>query len=229
MLEWLWVFVAYLIGSIPFGLVIAHLFWHIDPRRAGSGNIGATNVTRLCGLPAGIVTLLFDAGKGVAALWLGLHLVLAPAGGEGLAPSPEAGLGHISLFIALYGLAAILGHMHSIFLKFRGGKAVATTLGIFFYLAPLQTLLAALLCLLVIAWKKYVSLGSLVLVVSLPLILLAWGRAELLPLAASSALLVINAHRPNIGRLLRGEEKTWRRSKKEQEADSPEPAEPRQR
>ncbi|MBQ4132108.1 MAG: glycerol-3-phosphate 1-O-acyltransferase PlsY [Desulfovibrionaceae bacterium] len=204
MLEWFWVFISYLIGSVPFGLVIARIFCRVDPQKAGSGNIGATNVTRLCGLPAGIATLLFDAGKGAAAVFLGTHLTLDPA-----APTDSH-----ALFVTLFALAALLGHMHSIFLKFKGGKAVATTLGIFLYLAPLQTLLAAVLCLLVIAWKKYVSLGSLVLVVSLPLILLACGRMELLPLASVNAVLVINAHRANIGRLLRGEEKTWMRSKK---------------
>lgn len=203
MLEWLWVLVSYLMGSIPFGLVVAHIFCRINPQKGGSGNIGATNVTRLCGLPAGIATLLFDAGKGASAVYLGSHLFIM---------DPESSRG--TLFITLYALAAILGHMHSVFLKFRGGKAVATTLGIFLYLAPVQALIATGLCVLVIAWKKYVSLGSLVLVTSLPLVILVSGRLELAVLAFVSALLVIYAHRSNIGRLLRGEEKSWRRTGK---------------
>ena len=211
MLEWTWVPVAYLMGSIPFGLVLARVFCKTDPQSAGSGNIGATNVTRLCGLPVGIATLLFDAGKGALALYLGLRLFTPAAGTDGM-DEPGA----LALFITLVGLAVILGHMHSIFLKFKGGKAVATTLGVFLFLVPVQTLIAAALCIAIIAWKKYVSLGSLVLVLSLPVVIFLSGRTDLLVLSLAAAFFVANAHKPNIRRLLKGEEKPWRKQKEEE-------------
>jgi Predicted membrane protein len=112
MLETLWVAAAYFIGSIPFGLIFARIFCKTDVQKAGSGNIGATNVTRLCGLPVGIATLIFDAGKGYAAVFLAVHLFPAPAAEPGTA----------ALFITCTGLAVILGHMYSVFLKFRGAR-----------------------------------------------------------------------------------------------------------
>lgn len=203
MLETLWVAAAYFIGSIPFGLIFARIFCKTNVQKAGSGNIGATNVTRLCGLPTGIATLLFDAGKGYAAVFLAVHLFLGPTGEPG----------KTALFISCTGLAVILGHMYSIFLKFKGGKAVATTIGVFLCLAPAQIIIAASLCILVIAWKKYISLGSLVLVLSLPAIILISGRLDLLVLSLATAFLVANAHKPNIRRLIKGEEKPWRAPK----------------
>lgn len=201
-----WIILAYLMGSIPFGVILARLFCRLDPQTAGSGNIGATNVTRLCGLPVGLATLLLDAGKGFAAAYLGLRLVSAEP-----------------LFLTLTGLAVILGHMHSIFLHFKGGKAVATTIGVFAALALPQIIVAALLCAAVIYWKKYVSLGSLVLVSSLPIILLISDRLDLLVLSLAVAALVINAHKPNIIRLIKGEEKPWRKAKTASEgAEQPE-------
>jgi len=203
MLEVLWVIAAYLFGSIPFGLLLARVFCKTDVQKAGSGNIGATNVTRLCGLPVGIATLFFDAGKGFAAVYFGTRLFVT-SGGEP---------GHLALFLTCTGLAVILGHMYSVFLKFKGGKAVATTIGVFLCLAPVQLLIAAALCALVIAWKKYVSLGSLVLVLGLPAIILISGRLDLLVLSLAAAFFVTNAHKPNIKRLIKGEEKPWRSPK----------------
>ena len=191
-----WIILAYIMGSIPFGVILARIFCRLDPQAAGSGNIGATNVTRLCGLPVGLATLLLDAGKGFAAAYLGLRFVSAEP-----------------LFLTLTGLAVILGHMHSIFLHFKGGKAVATTIGVFAALALPQILFALLLCGAVIYWKKYVSLGSLVLVGSLPIILLISDQLDLLVLSLAAAALVINAHKDNIIRLIKGEEKPWRRAK----------------
>lgn len=203
MLEVVGVVLAYFIGSIPFGLILARVFCKTDPQTAGSGNIGATNVTRLCGLPVGISTLLLDAGKGFAAVYLASHFFIAPTEDPG----------YRALFLTCTGLAVILGHMHPVFLKFKGGKAVATTIGVFSCLALPQTLIAISLCVLVIAWKKYVSLGSLVLVLSLPFILLISGDVDLLILSIAVAFLVSNAHKPNIKRLLSGEEKPWRTPK----------------
>lgn len=203
MLETGWVIVSYLLGSIPFGLILARIFCKTDPQKAGSGNIGATNVTRLCGLPVGIATLVCDAGKGVLAIKVALYIMVGN----------EWSLGQESLFITCVGLAVLLGHMYSIFLRFHGGKAVATTIGVFATLALPQTLLAAALCVGVICWKKYVSLGSLVFVLSLPIIIFVSGRLELLVLSGTAALMVANAHRGNIKRLIAGEEKPWRTPK----------------
>ncbi len=204
MLEVGWVLVAYFLGSIPFGVLFASFFCRTNPQLAGSGNIGATNVTRLCGLRVGLLTLLCDAAKGVAAIEIGIRLV------SKLVSVPA---GHEPLFITATGLAVILGHMYSVFLKFKGGKAVATTIGVFAALALPQIALAGLLCIITIWWKKYVSLGSLVLVLSLPIILLLSDRLDLLVLSLSVAFLVTNAHKSNIKRLLSGEEKPWRSPK----------------
>lgn len=203
MLEVLWVVAAYLLGSIPFGLILARIFCKTDVQKAGSGNIGATNVTRLCGLPVGILTLFFDAGKGFSAVYLAIFLFV----------TPDKEPGQLALFISSTGLAVILGHMFSVFLKFKGGKAVATTIGVFLCLAPVQLLIATTLCVAVIAWKKYVSLGSLVLVLSLPAIILISGRLDLLVLSLATAFFVTTAHKPNIKRLIKGEEKPWRSQK----------------
>lgn len=203
MLEVVWVVAAYFIGSIPFGLILARVFCKTDPQTAGSGNIGATNVTRLCGLPVGIATLLLDASKGFAAVCLATYFF----------PIPNEEPGVHALFLTCTGLAVILGHMYSVFLKFKGGKAVATTIGVFAWLALPQILIAVTLCVLIIAWKKYVSLGSLVLVLTLPMIILISGRLDLLVLSLAVAFFVSNAHKPNIKRLLKGEEKPWRTPK----------------
>ena len=201
MLELGWVIVAYLLGSIPFGVLFAKFFCRTNPQEAGSGNIGATNVTRLCGLRVGLLTLLCDAGKGAAAVAIGISLISKVDGLQA---------GHEPLFITATGLAVILGHMYSIFLKFKGGKAVATTIGVFAVLALPQMILAGVFCVATIWWKKYVSLGSLVLVLSLPIILFLSDRLDLLVLSLTAAFLVTNAHKENIKRLISGQEKPWR-------------------
>lgn len=189
----LWIAIAYVMGSIPFGLVFARTFCGVDPRTGGSRNVGATNVARLCGTKWGVVTLLCDALKGALPVAIALSF------------SDSA------LFHSLTALAALIGHLHSCFLGFKGGKAVATTVGVFIPLAFGQLVLAGIACLLVIWRSGFVSLGSLTLVTALPVFLLLYGKWKLLPLALVVMALVYWSHRENIGRLARGEEKPWQK------------------
>ncbi len=187
-------FGAYLIGSIPTGLIVARLAGRgVDPRRQGSGNIGATNVGRLLGKGPGLLTLAGDVLKGAAPPLLAGWLA---AGAPG-----EAG------YVALAGAGAVLGHVYPVFLSFRGGKGVATAAGVFLAIAPLALLgAAAVFGLLVWRWR-YVSLGSIGAAFSLPVaVILLGGEPAYGLLAAAVAALVISRHRDNIGRLREGRE-----------------------
>ncbi|MCL1916080.1 MAG: glycerol-3-phosphate 1-O-acyltransferase PlsY [Desulfovibrionaceae bacterium] len=181
---------AYLAGSIPFGLIIAKGLCGVDPRREGSRNVGATNVARLCGLPYGLLALAGDALKGFLPVWLALGRME-------------------SQWASLVGLAALLGHLFPIFLRFKGGKAVATTVGVFLALYWPAMLISGALCLLGIALSGYVSLGSLLLAAALPVCLGFLGRPELLPLSLAVLILIFSKHRENIKRLLDGQEKSF--------------------
>lgn len=187
----LWIAITYCIGSVPFGLVFAKTFCHIDPRTAGSGNVGATNVSRLCGTGWGVATLACDLLKGT----LPVAIIMHYSGSE--------------LAWTLTALAAILGHLYSCFLGFKGGKAVATSIGVLIPLAFWQLLAAVVLCLLLIWRSGFVSLGSLALVTAMPILLALSGKFSLLPLSLIILGLVYWSHRENIRRLARGEEKTW--------------------
>lgn len=188
---------CFLLGSVPFGVLIARRFCGTDPRTAGSCNVGATNVARLCGAKWGAATLFCDLLKGFLPV-----LLLTANSGETV-----QGLAYPA------GLAVILGHMYSFFLGFKGGKGVATTVGVFLALAPVQFVFAGVACLAVI-WKSgYVSAGSLTLVSLLPFLFLVTGRFGDMLFAFVVACLVIYAHRQNIRRLLRGEEKSWLQKK----------------
>ena len=196
MAAFLWIVVAYMLGSVPYGLVIAKTFCHCDPRTAGSGNVGATNVARLCGFGYGIATLACDVLKGALPVWFALAYMDGGA-----------------FFVSLVALAAVLGHLFSCFLGFRGGKAVATSIGVFLPLAFGQLLVACVICCVVIWRSGFVSLGSLTLTAMLPLLLLLTGAWQWLPLALLIMALVYWSHRENIVRLLRGVEKPWLKAK----------------
>ena len=186
---------AYLLGSIPFGLVFSHLFGAPDPREAGSRNIGFTNVLRVCGKKVGILTLAGDLGKGWLVGWLaGLGLLL-------------------NLWALLAVLSVVLGHLFSVFLKFRGGKGVATglggLLGIHF---PIGLILVAIWAATVGVWK-YSSGGAIMAFAALPLI--GWFMTFDLQFLIFCLLLssfVIGKHKGNIVRLLNGTEPSIRRS-----------------
>jgi acyl phosphate:glycerol-3-phosphate acyltransferase len=189
---------GYLIGAIPFGLLIGRMAG-IDVRSQGSRNIGATNVSRLLGKKLGLLTLLCDCLKGFLPMFLAA-LALAES------PSREA-------VVAATGLMAVLGHMFPIYLRFRGGKGVATGLGVFLYFSPLAILISLLVFLGTVALSGFVSAGSLLASALIPLWLYLLGVSPtVVGVAALIALLIWMKHRENIGRLLQGTEKTWKKT-----------------
>jgi glycerol-3-phosphate acyltransferase PlsY len=181
---------AYVLGSIPFGLVVARAKG-VDLRAVGSGNIGATNVARALGKGWAVVVLLADAGKGFVPVWLGRRLDLD------------------ARHVALAGLCAIVGHMFTIFLRGRGGKGVATSLGVALALSPPAALCGFGLYVVAYAFLRLSSVGSLLGIWSFPVFatLLGGLPRPYLILATVVAVLVTVRHRQNIARLLRGQEK----------------------
>jgi glycerol-3-phosphate acyltransferase PlsY len=197
-MQYLLVIFGYLVGSIPFGLLYGRLVG-IDVRQQGSGNIGATNVNRLLGKKMGILTLGSDLLKGLIPMLIAAQI---------LGNQPDA-----YLWTMLTGTAAFAGHCWPIYLKFSGGKGVATALGIFLYLAPLQTLIAIVLFAATVRLGGYVSLGSMAAAISLPVMVwLGNGPNDLLIITGIIALLIVFKHQENIKRLLRGEEESWKKS-----------------
>ncbi len=204
---------SYLIGAIPFGLVIGKMKG-INIREHGSGNIGATNVLRVLGKPLGITCFILDFGKGLVPVLLaqklcGLH-----------APDWQDWLPLTAVF------ATVLGHVFSCFVNFKGGKGVATSAGAIMAVAPLPTTAALVVWLIVFRLSGYVSLGSIVAAMALPLCAVFQGRlygTQKLPLPslilfAIMAALVIWLHRANIGRLRQGTESSFKRKKETEES-----------
>jgi glycerol-3-phosphate acyltransferase PlsY len=180
---------AYLLGSIPFGVAVARLAGNVDLRRVGSGNIGATNVLRSVGKGAAVLTLLGDIGKGALAVGL--------ARAAGVAPP----------VLAAVALAAVLGHLLPVWVGFRGGKGVATTLGVILAAMPAVGGLLLLIWTAVAAISRYSSLAALVASAAMPL--LAWlidGRPAMVILSGLLLTLVLIRHRENVRRLLTGTE-----------------------
>jgi glycerol-3-phosphate acyltransferase PlsY len=192
---WLIPVIAYLLGSIPFGLLIVKAQGGPDIREIGSGNIGAANVTREAGKFAGILTLLLDAGKGYLAVWLAAHYTS----------------GNIRWMMAA-AVCAVVGHMFPVWLGFKGGKGVATGLGVFLPICWQAVAAGIVLWLLVVIFWRYSSLGSISAAVALPLfvyLLYAPGHAppEFVTFGTVViSVLVLVKHRPNIARLVAGEE-----------------------
>jgi len=185
--------VSYLLGSIPFGYLLVRIFKGQDVRTSGSGNIGATNVARKS--PAlGVATLVLDAAKGLAAVLVARELFSGP---------------HQQLIMTTAAFFAVVGHLFPVWLKFRGGKGVATSLGAFILLTPKSILCMVVLFLILAVAFRYVSLGSVAVAAAFPL--LAWALHEYsdprqLVLIALVSALVIWKHRQNIGRLATGTE-----------------------
>ncbi|MBA3712266.1 MAG: glycerol-3-phosphate 1-O-acyltransferase PlsY [Pyrinomonadaceae bacterium] len=200
MLPVLVVAAAYLLGSVPFGYLIVRLSGGGDVREGGSGGTGATNVTRRAGKAAGIVTLMLDAIKGVAAVVLARWLLAVDFG--------------INWWVAAAALAAIIGHIFPVWLGFRGGKGVATGLGIYLSLSPLAVALAAALFVIIVWATRYVSLGSVTAAAAMPLCvwLLSWrggpnqSLAPLMAATVAGSAIIILMHHANINRLWRGTE-----------------------
>jgi acyl phosphate:glycerol-3-phosphate acyltransferase len=184
---------SYLLGTIPFGYILVRIFRGEDVRSRGSGNIGATNVARMSRV-LGLVTLILDAGKGAAAVVIARAL----SGGN-----------HQKLTMTIAAFCAVVGHLFPIWLKFRGGKGVATSLGSFALIAPKSVLCMVGLFLLVVAATRYVSIGSVAGAAAFPM--LAWVTHEYvepvqLILIALSSMLIVWKHRQNIGRIVAGSE-----------------------
>ncbi len=205
--------ISYLLGSIPFGYILVRMFKGEDVRRTGSGNIGATNVARSS--PAlGVLTLLLDALKGSTAVAIGM--ILSPSlQGAAISQIPwrqilPASSASFAPWAALAALFAVAGHVFSVWLKFRGGKGVATGLGAFAMVAPKAVLLSALVFVVLVLAFRYVSLGSIAAVAAFPNIALTlheYGSApDALILMALASVLIIVKHYSNISRLLAGTE-----------------------
>jgi acyl phosphate:glycerol-3-phosphate acyltransferase len=187
--------VAYLLGSIPFGLLIVKARGGGDIRSTGSGNIGAANVARNAGALAGVLTLVLDAGKGYLAVWLASHWT--------------GGNVHWMMAAAV---AAVIGHMFPVWLRFSGGKGVATSLGVFLPICWQAVAAAAVLWLLVVAFWRYSSLGSIAAAAAMPVLVYLLYSPHHAPATYISlstiliSLLVLAKHRGNIERLVAGTE-----------------------
>jgi len=180
---------SYVIGSIPNGLIVGKMLGDVDLRQFGSKNIGATNAFRVLGPWPALLVFLTDAAKGVAGVYLGQFLVGSP------------------LALLAGGIAAIAGHNWSVFLGFKGGRGVATGLGVIAVLSPKVTLIVFLVWALIVYFTRYVSLGSIVAAALVPILMLFLGEIyEFLIFGLIAALFVIVRHKPNIERLLKGEE-----------------------
>jgi glycerol-3-phosphate acyltransferase PlsY len=182
---------AYLLGAVPFGYLLVRTVTGRDVRASGSGNIGATNVLRTTGRLAGVATLLLDIAKGFAAVWLADRLT----GG-----SPA--------WMSAAALAAMLGHAYPVFLRFRGGKAVATFVGAFLYLTPLAVAAVLVVFVGTVAWTRYISLGSIIGAITFPLAvwLILHPPVAVVAAAAAGGGFIVWRHRGNIRRLRAGKE-----------------------
>ncbi len=181
---------CYILGSIPFGLIIVKLVKNVDIRQYGSGNIGATNAFRLLGLSMGIIVALLDISKGFLAVAIAKFFF------------PEQ-----AVIILLAGVIAVAGHNWPIFLKFKGGRGVATSVGVLVNLAPQSILITFLVWITIVVLTQYVSLASITGAILVPLLMLVFGQDRVfITFAVLIAIFVIYRHLPNIKRLLAGTE-----------------------
>ncbi|MFA5859174.1 MAG: glycerol-3-phosphate 1-O-acyltransferase PlsY [Elusimicrobiota bacterium] len=184
------VVIGYLSGAIPFGVIISKYFFKVDIRKHGSGNIGAANVYRIIGPKAGISVFICDAIKGA------VPVLLASLISKGN-----------SAVMLSSGVMAIVGHMYSPFIGFRGGKGVATGAGVFLALVPIPTLIALAVFIVTVAVSKYISLGSIVAAVSLPVIVAIVNYSWMITFfSVIAGILVVYKHESNIKRIVTGKE-----------------------
>lgn len=219
--------IAYLLGSIPFGYLIVRATQGADVRETGSGGTGATNVSRRAGKAAGVITLLLDALKGAAAVVIAKLLLALPIwGASDYSLEAFGGYAGTSLqmnmeaywWVAAAAIAVIVGHIFPVWLGFRGGKGVATGVGVFLVLTPLAVVFAGVIFVLVVWRTRYVSLGSIVAAVAIALFVFLQNAfirpvVPLVPMMCATvggAALIVFAHRENIGRLLSGTENKFK-------------------
>lgn len=195
---------AYLLGSIPTGFLVAKAKG-IDIRKTGSGNIGATNAMRVLGKPTGIFVLLMDAAKGFGAVCLGISFVIFYTN---LNTNPDIHKELMDRITVIAGICAVLGHNYTCWLKFKGGKGIATTAGVFLALAPWAVLVALVVFILAVMLTKYVSVGSIAAAIALPVTVWIMTPQNLFLGIVSTALgaLAIYKHKSNLQRLMSGTE-----------------------
>ena len=192
---------GYLLGAIPFGLVISRMVG-VDDRTQGSKNIGATNVSRVLGKKLGLITLVCDCMKGLLPMFFA-SLILGESAQK-------------EMLVALTGVMAVVGHMFPIYLGFKGGKGVATGLGVFLYLSPLAIGISLVVFIAAVALSGFVSAGSLLASGLIPVWLYFLGASKTTIIAAGCvALLIWLKHHENINRLIHGQEKSWKKSKQD--------------
>ena len=189
-MKYIFLFASYLLGSVPTGYILYRLKEKKDIRGLGSTNIGATNVLRVSGWKLALPVGLSDVLKGAIPVYLALRLF------------PEPWVAYTAGFLA------VLGHCFPVYIRFRGGKGVATSVGAFAVLAPLPLLCAIAVWIIVVALTRFVSLGSLAAFLSLPFFILIFGKQTgAILLGTAMFVLIVHRHRANIGRILRGTEK----------------------
>jgi len=204
------ILLSYLAGSIPTSIIVTKVARGIDIRQHGSGNAGGTNVMRVLGWKQGLLVILFDALKGAFAVVVIARLYYGPLPFENVSPFDD-----FTLVQILAGIAAVIGHVWTIFARFKGGKGIATALGILLMLATIDMLIGIGVFIVVVTISRYVSLGSLIGAISIPTSFVLRenvfhthisGYATLLPFIIFLTLLVIYTHRKNVSRLLNGTE-----------------------
>ena len=194
--------IAYVLGAIPFGYLIVRFTTGKDVRSSGSGNIGATNVLRTTGKGLAVATLLLDIAKGFAAVWIAALLTK---------DTPAS----VALWTSLAALAVMAGHAYPVFLKFKGGKAVASFIGAFLYLTPVPLAAAMVLFVLVVAGTSYISAGSVIAAGTFPLAvwLILHPEPEILIAAVIAAVFIVIRHKSNLERIHAGTENVFRWNK----------------
>jgi len=212
------IILSYLVGSIPTSIVISKLIRGIDIRNFGSGNAGGSNVFRVLGWKWGILTILLDAMKGAVAVIIVARFYLDNFPFSNVTPFDD-----FTLVQIICGVSAVIGHVWTLFAGFKGGKGIATGLGVLIMIVTIDMALALGIFFLVVGISRYISLGSLAAAVSVPLIMVVrenifnvdiQGYHTILPFAIILALFVIYTHRSNIGRILKGDERKISFSKK---------------
>ena len=189
------IFLAYIIGAIPFGQIISRKIAGIDITLKGSGNIGATNVAREIGIKWGLLTLLLDLFKGFIPVFIIKNFIIDFEG----------------IFLFTIAIAVILGHRFSPFLRFKGGKGVATAFGIFLALSPVSTIISLCAFFITVYFSGYVSLGSIVGACIMPLTLSLFNKpAPLILTAFFTTIIILIAHSSNLFRIIKGNEPKWK-------------------